>query len=109
MTRYQEDPEYRELVKSRSKARKKQLRELRYHLLRWLKETTPCADCGQKFPHYIMELDHLRDKVRVVANLAGESDAVFYGELRKCEIVCANCHAVRTHNRRADKNGQSNA
>lgn len=27
-----------------------------------LKESTPCKDCNDKYPYYVMDYDHLRDK-----------------------------------------------
>jgi hypothetical protein len=66
-----------------------------------LKENTPCKDCGQQYPYYVMHFDHLKDKMGHVATLA-RSPVSFKRlliEISKCEIVCANCHAERTHQR----------
>lgn len=62
-----------------------------------------CTDCGGRFPHPAMEWDHidadtkvgniskmLRRRVRLETILA---------EIAKCDLVCANCHRIRTHNR----------
>lgn len=66
-----------------------------------LKETTPCKDCGKFFPHYIMDFDHLKDKkFDVSAHGGSKSFDTLKFEISKCEIVCANCHRIRTHNRR---------
>ena len=58
-------------------------------------------DCGNSYPHYVMEFDHARGEK--VANipiiLMGSLDALFE-ELEKCDVVCANCHSIRTHRRR---------
>lgn len=61
----------------------------------------PCADCGQVFPHYVMDFDH-RDpttKIECVARLvaAGQRSQCFR-EIAKCDLVCANCHRIRTWN-----------
>lgn len=65
------------------------------------KETHPCKDCGNFYPAYVMDFDHLRDKINTINNL------VRYGslqmvqiEVEKCEIVCSNCHRIRTYNRK---------
>lgn len=63
----------------------------------------PCTDCGTTYPAPAMEFDH-RDpaaKHRELSYLAGRVRiATFLQELAKCDIVCANCHAVRTYHRR---------
>lgn len=74
-------------------------------LVTWyLKQKTgkPCTDCGGTFHPVAMEWDHL-DRDRKRANV---SRLVSHGSLRalqeemsKCELVCANCHAVRTFER----------
>lgn len=62
----------------------------------------PCNDCGGKFDPVCMQWDHLPQysKSANVSNLAktGRKSAVL-AEIKKCELVCANCHALRTKNR----------
>ncbi len=66
--------------------------------LRSLKDK-PCSDCHQKFVPDAMEWDHVRgDKVGHIGNL-GSKKAVLI-EIAKCDLVCANCHAIRTAVRR---------
>lgn len=65
-----------------------------------------CLDCDGEFPHYVLQFDHVRGKK--VANISAMLMAnvhwdLIAEEIEKCEIVCANCHAVRTHTRRAGK------
>lgn len=63
----------------------------------------PCADCGGQFHPAAMTFDHLPGSVKRsnIATLARRhSRAVVEAEIAKCELVCANCHAVRTFNRR---------
>src|SRR6266568_7910463 len=71
---------------------------------RQLKTQTPCADCGGVFHHAAMTWDHLpgNTKRADVSNLLRRrySRAVISEEMAKCEVVCANCHAVRTFERR---------
>lgn len=66
-----------------------------------VKAGAPCADCGQQFPPVCMDFDHVREKVRSVANLVGGAYRLelIKEEIARCEIVCANCHRVRTHSR----------
>lgn len=65
-----------------------------------LKEKTPCTDCGKNYPHYVMQFDHLRDKKFHIGSNTHRNVSDFLLEIEKCEIVCANCHAERTHKRK---------
>jgi hypothetical protein len=63
----------------------------------------PCCDCGQTFPQCCMDFDHRdpRTKLaRVPALIANSGWARILAEVDKCDIVCANCHRLRTHVRR---------
>jgi hypothetical protein len=67
----------------------------------------PCQDCGGTFHPWVMELDH-RDgaiKEAAVANLVskGCTDARLLEEIEKCDVVCANCHRMRTYLRMYEK------
>lgn len=70
-----------------------------------IKSTTPCVDCGGIFPPECMDFDHLRDKRKGVSALlyAGRPWSEVEEEMSKCELVCANCHRIRTR-RRANNN-----
>lgn len=65
-----------------------------------LKEKTGCKDCGVK-NHIILDFDHLRDKKYNISRMVhdGFSWRAILKEIDKCEVVCANCHRIRTHNR----------
>lgn len=60
----------------------------------------PCADCGGLFPPYVMDFDH-RDpatKSFEITRVAGRvSRKKLLEEIAKCDIVCSNCHRVRTY------------
>ncbi len=91
---------------SRPKKRKGQIKrryQLRYDLIHRLK-SVPCTDCGNTFPVYCMEFDHTRgEKVCNVPKLWHCSEAVFLAEVEKCDVVCSNCHRIRTHTRKHGK------
>jgi hypothetical protein len=63
----------------------------------------PCADCGGRFPPCAMDFDH-RDpttKRAAVTRMIGRAGvARILDEAAKCDIVCANCHRLRTFERR---------
>jgi hypothetical protein len=71
--------------------------------LRDLKHMQPCVDCRERFPHYVLQFDH-RDPGTKAGNVAHlpkrGSKALIDAEIAKCDLVCANCHAERTHQRR---------
>jgi hypothetical protein len=57
-----------------------------------------CVDCGEKNP-VVLEFDHQRDKImNVSVMLYSYSLERIRQEVEKCEIVCANCHRIRTAN-----------
>lgn len=61
-------------------------------------EANPCVDCGNPDIR-VLEFDHVRgDKVSTVSELwsGGLSIARIQSEIDKCEVVCANCHRIRT-------------
>lgn len=59
----------------------------------------PCADCGGTFDPVCMDFDH-RDgtkKSTDVSKLSGSSEKRLLEEASKCDVVCANCHRIRTY------------
>lgn len=65
-------------------------------------KAVPCHDCGQRFPPYVMDFDHVRgEKIDLVPRMAVRPVPllVLLREIAKCEVVCANCHRLRTHRR----------
>ena len=62
------------------------------------KRNQPCADCGATFHPVAMHFDHVRGtKFKSICALVNEGKpiAVLEAEIEKCELRCANCHAVR--------------
>lgn len=64
----------------------------------------PCKDCGNKFPPYCMDFDHLPQykKYKHVSTLVNRGFILekILEEIEKCELVCANCHRIRTFSRK---------
>ena len=61
-----------------------------------------CADCGYNKDADVLDFDHLKDKVESVSRLlqTARSIKLLNKEIAKCEVVCANCHRLRTKYRR---------
>ncbi len=76
-------------------------REKKRKFLQDYKERIGCLDCGEMYPHYILEFDHLpeHDKIDTLSNLVSKSYDTILKELEKCEVVCSNCHNIRTYER----------
>lgn len=91
---YQEN---REQYKRRNREKRERLRAA----LREVK-SVPCADCRIQYPHYVMDLDHRDPETKSFdpANLVNRGSwRIFQEEIAKCDVVCANCHRVRTFGR----------
>jgi hypothetical protein len=73
--------------------------------IRELKEKSPCGDCGKFYPYYVMDFDHVRGQKQknVMELIPTLSKKKIDEEIAKCEIVCSNCHRVRTHLRKLKK------
>ncbi len=89
------------------RARDKRRGVTRIHLngvdLDKIKQETGCADCGFTGHPAALHFDHLPgyEKRQNLSQMKrGYSRASVLAEIAKCEVVCANCHAIRTWTRR---------
>jgi hypothetical protein len=61
----------------------------------------PCMDCNQFFPLECMDFDHIPvrgPKLFSIGESSGQvSIQLLNEEIAKCDVVCANCHRIRTH------------
>jgi hypothetical protein len=107
------DPEYQRAWYAKNRQRhlesvKKQNSKRRIEIrkkLQDLRSETPCEDCKERYPFYVMQFDHVRgEKLMDLSRVASNqwSDQKLQREIDKCEIVCANCHAQRTWERSQD-------
>ena len=71
-----------------------------------IKEKSGCADCGIT-NHIVLDFDHLRDKKHNISQMIHNdfSWKAIKKEIEKCEVVCSNCHRIRTHERFAKQAG----
>jgi len=63
--------------------------------------THPCIDCGESDP-IVLTFDHVRGEKRDnVSEMIGCGLGLetIKAEIEKCDVVCYNCHAIRTHER----------
>ena len=67
-----------------------------------IRATTACADCNLFFPPVCMDFDHVRGvKVNDVGHLVASGRPIeeLTAEIAKCDLVCSNCHRIRTAER----------
>ncbi len=95
----QKSPEFIQKARERSIERTKLLGEV----LRAAKNV-PCMDCKIKYPQYAMDFDHRpgTEKQFTIGNAKASKKCMWriHEEITKCDVVCANCHRMRTHERR---------
>lgn len=88
----------KEKTKQRSQKRREEIRDI----IRQFKQGKACVDCKIEYPYYVMDFDHVGDdKVDDISKMANWFPIEeIIKEIKKCEIVCSNCHRERTHTRR---------
>jgi len=63
----------------------------------------PCTDCRGVFPPCAMDYDHVRGEKNFnmsLARIGNYTAERILAEVAKCDLVCANCHRIRTNGRR---------
>lgn len=80
------------------KAKKDRLKQLK---------DAPCMDCGNRFPPECMDFDHARgEKVFGIGPNWDMRPERLMVEVAKCDLVCSNCHRIRTKQRNQYKKGK---
>ena len=64
-----------------------------------------CKDCGISYPPHILDFDHLSNKIAGLSKMGRDGIIIkrIEEEIKKCEVVCFNCHRHRTWLRRLNK------
>ncbi len=95
-------PSEDELPQHGNAARQRRANRKRKALLNELR-AKPCADCGGEFPPECMDFDHRpgEEKLFSVGVFRRIGLKKLLAEIAKCDVVCANCHRLRTHVERA--------
>lgn len=74
-----------------------------------IKESNPCSDCGKYYVYDVMEFDHIRGiKLFNINRAATNTSSIkrIKEEINKCDLVCSNCHRLRTRERRINNAGR---
>lgn len=106
--RYHADARYRAAQKTRAAARREEnpaAENARYRKYRNAKKAAlvaykdgRCKDCGGKFPDVCYDFHHRKpfEKSFAISLGIGKPLAELKREADKCDLLCRNCHAVRT-------------
>lgn len=91
-SRIQRDATYLAVVNAQAKKRRDDINDfLRAHKLQ-----AGCLDCGYASHHAALEFHHLGDKDM---NLSfAKSLSMAKNEMKKCVVLCSNCHRIRHWN-----------
>lgn len=86
------------------KARDDRRRAGRMAYLKWYKLHHGCQDCGYRENSDALQFDHVVEKEpgMTVSKLTAASLQRLLDEIAKCEVRCANCHALVTARRRRE-------
>ena len=88
---------HREVYLNRNRRKKEKLRNIMRE-----QKAKPCADCGNEYLFYVMDFDHREgeEKMAHVSKLVQRMNLQrLLDEIAKCDVVCSNCHRVRTYQR----------
>lgn len=92
----------KDYYKKKASAYNKNQRKWNKDFVNRVKSIAGCFDCGEKNP-IVLEFDHVKgEKVNNIADMVNQSYATstIKEEIRKCKVRCANCHRIKTHERR---------
>lgn len=73
-----------------------------------LVKNNPCCDCGKKYHYSQMQLDHIEERGEKIFEInsrafSGKSIDDIKEELKKCDLLCSNCHSLRTFLRKINQ------
>lgn len=87
------------LNREKNSNRKRKRREFLKEFTRRYKKLCGCKNCGIKNP-IVLEFDHLDSstKISTVSQMISDRYSIetVKEEIRKCQVLCANCHAIKT-------------
>ncbi len=87
----------RALQDSYERKRKQQIAEYKLEL--------GCAHCGYRGHPAALHFDHLpeHEKSFTISQKTKRKWSVLVAEMEKCQVLCANCHAIQTATRHTEK------
>lgn len=98
--------ENKEEIRAKSKTYRANIKAIQGRVIDWVTNNygdTPCIDCGGVFPWCVMDFDHRPGEVKEFGigrvghyRTTPTTIARLEKEIAKCDLVCANCHRIRT-------------
>lgn len=91
---------YKKNPESIRKSTKRQRAAVRQTIIK--AKAKPCMDCHSLFPWYVMDFDHVKGVKKFSLAEAAQkyrSIRMVQSEIDKCDVVCSNCHRIRTWKR----------
>lgn len=84
--------------------RETERRRKRAERIEAIKTARPCMDCSRYYPAECMDFDH-RDNEEKLFDISKRAYSgckweSIVAEIAKCDLVCANCHRIRTKQRK---------
>lgn len=67
-----------------------------------IKLNASCMDCKEFYPYYVFDFDHRPNEIKkfnISVDAKHHTLEIVKQEIAKCDIVCSNCHRVRTWER----------
>lgn len=104
-------PEYGKAWRELHKERLAEDRKIKYHtigktrylkrraILNRYKEAKGCVECGYNLHGVALDFDHIdpsSKRFSVSHRIALSTLKTLFLEIRKCRILCANCHRIKT-------------
>lgn len=56
----------------------------------------PCVDCQKTYHPCQMDFDHVKGEKDYSVSKMRMANSAILNEIAKCDLVCANCHRLRT-------------
>ncbi|KKN76613.1 hypothetical protein LCGC14_0368100 [marine sediment metagenome] len=94
----QRNIEYRNNNKDKVKKWRQKRSQINLNYIRDLKMVSGCIQCGYNDNPHVLQFDHInpKTKFREVSSMVGYGRKKLDEEIAKCQILCANCHIVKT-------------
>ena len=87
--------------------RTKRNRQRKQGAMLWYKMAHGCVDCGISDPR-VLDFDHAQgEKEFNLKDVKSKPLVEILTEIEKCDVVCANCHRIRTQERIDSKDSGS--
>jgi len=85
-------------AKKRNHDNKVRIKKIRRRWLNIYKKATGCSLCGYNEHPAALQFDHLDPSLKVqdVSNMVTLKLKRLMDEVRKCRVLCANCHMIHT-------------